>query len=137
GIPGLAADGGLRWTTPSDGWTDLGWGLDPATARPLLATAVAAEDPAALSAALLASADRLRDARLFLTGQLSATDHDREWPVELESRPDTPPRRPTLWDLPDGTGLLGALLFLPAWSQAAGDDGDDDPPRQALTVPDA
>lgn len=137
GIPGLTPDGGLRWTTPTDGWTDLGWGLDPATGRPLLATAVAAEDPAALTAALLATADRLRDARLFLAGQLSAADHDRAWPVELESRPDTPQRRPTLWDLPAGTGLLGALLFLPAWSQAAGDDGDDDPPRQALAAPDA
>ncbi|WP_046584959.1 hypothetical protein [Streptomyces mangrovisoli] len=35
---------------------------------------------------------------------------------------------------PDATGLLDALLFLPNWAFFEGDDGTDDPLRQALAV---
>lgn len=135
GLPGLSPDGGLRWTTPSDGWTDLGWGLDRASGRPSFVSRLA-PDPATFTGTALATADLLRDARAFLAGQLSAADYDRNWPVELSSRPDTPARRATFWQLPDGAGVLAALLFLPAWSSMAGDDGTDDPLRQALGVPD-
>jgi hypothetical protein len=135
GLAGLSPDGGLRWTTPSDGWTDLGWGLDRSTGRPGFVARLAPE-AATFTATALGTADLLRDARAFLAGQLSAADYDRNWPVELDSRPDTPARRPTFWQLPDNAGVLTALLFLPAWSSMAGDDGTDDPLRQALGVPD-
>lgn len=135
GLPGLSPDGGLRWTTASDGWTDLGWGIDRASGRPGFAARLA-PGPATFAAAAVATADRLRDARAFLTGQLSAADYDRNWPVELSSRDQTPARRATFWQLADGAGVLPALLFLPVWSSMAGDDGADDPVRQALAVPD-
>ena len=115
GLPGLSPDGGLRWTTPSDGWTDLGWGLDRASGRPSFVSRLA-PDPASFTGTALATADLLRDARAFLAGQLSAADYDRTWPVELSSRPDTPARRATFWQLPDSAGVLAALIFLPAWS---------------------
>ena len=45
GIPGVPPDAALRWTTRSDGWTDLGWGLDPATGTPLFVTRFTEQDP--------------------------------------------------------------------------------------------
>jgi hypothetical protein len=146
GLPGLAPDSVLRWSTQSDGYTDLGWGLDEATGVPRFVPRLA-PDPTTFPARATATADYLAAARLFLAGELDAAGFDRDWPVELSSGRENPPRRSTFFDLPaldtppdpdrdpvDATGLLDALLFLPNWSSLGGDDGSDDPVRQALAV---
>ncbi|WEO92976.1 hypothetical protein A6P39_002095 [Streptomyces sp. FXJ1.172] len=163
GLPGLPPDGVLRWTTSGDGWTDLGWGLDEETGVPKFVSRLA-PDPVAFPARASATADYLHAVHAFLAGELDAESYDRAWPVELSSGRETPPRRSTFFDRPDGvgrpneapapptpgddgvppnlenqpppdaTGLLDALLFLPNWSSFEGDDGADDPLRQALAV---
>jgi hypothetical protein len=132
GIPGLAPDAKARWTTRSDGWTDLGWGRDPATGVPLFVPVLAPEGTAVQEKAL-ATADYLLAVRSFLAGDLAAADFDRDWPVELSSGRETPPRRATFWSI-EGTELFDALLFLPNWAFMDGDDGGDDPLRAALAV---
>lgn len=148
-LAGLTPDGALRWTTRSDGWTDLGWGPDEITDAPAFVDRLT-PDPTAFPARALATAEYLQAVRSFLAGQLDAAGYDQAWPVELSSGRETPPRRSTFFDLepppdipdtpeaeagpPDATGLLDALLFLPNWSSLGGDDGEDDPLRQALAV---
>ncbi|SNX55704.1 hypothetical protein SAMN06272735_0130 [Streptomyces sp. TLI_55] len=174
GLPGLAADGMLRWTTSGDGWTSLGWGLDDRTGVPEFVTRLT-PDATAFPARAAATADYLGAVRAFLAGRLDAAGFDAAWPVELSSGRETPPRRSTFFDLPgvqaeepgqgggqpqdgddappedddttppdlppepppDASGLLDALLFLPNWTFFQGDDGEegtDDPLRQALAV---
>ncbi|BCH23325.1 hypothetical protein [Mesorhizobium sp. L-8-3] len=161
GLPGLSPDGKLRWTTRSDGWTDLGWGLDDETGAPAFVSRIT-PDPVSFPTRALNTADYLQAVRMFLAGELDAADYDRSWPVELSSGRDTPPRPSTFFDLPgvgdeppdngeeppetpedgevlpepppDASGLLDALLFLPNWAFMDGDDGEDDPLRQALAV---
>ncbi len=137
GIPGVPPDAALRWTTRSDGWTDLGWGLDPATGTPLFVTRFT-EQAATFGAKAVATADYLRDVRAFLAGTLPAADFDHNWPVELSSGRETPPRRSTFFDLEDDTDVLSALVFIPNWAfmtgDEAGEDGSDDPVRRAFAV---
>jgi len=133
GLPGLPPDGRLRWTVRSDGWTDLGWGLDPVTGVPAFVPKLA-PDPETFGPTALATADYLRDVRAFLAGELDAAGFDRNWPVELSSGRETPPRRPTFFELPDHSGLLTALLFVPNWAFMEGDDGEGDPLRQAFAA---
>ncbi|GAA3102835.1 hypothetical protein GCM10010520_54970 [Rhizobium viscosum] len=159
-LPGLSPDGTLRWTTRSDGWTDLGWGLDDATGAPAFVPRLT-PDPVSFPIRALNTADYLGAVRTFLSGELAAADYDRSWPVELSSGRETPPRPSTFFHLPSGrgempneeepaegeephelppeespdaSGLLDALLFLPNWTFMDGDDGEDDPLRQALAV---
>lgn len=157
GLPGLLPDGELRWTFQSDGFTDLGNGLDEQTGAPRYVTRVA-PDPVAFPERATATADYFAAARHFLAGELSAADFNAQWPVLLSSTDERGPRRSTFFDLPaldtappadlpedqdpntpqppkDATGLLDALLYLPAWSAQGGDDGDGDPLRAALAVP--
>lgn len=99
GLPGLPPDGVLRWTTGSDGWTDLGWGLDEATGVPAFVPRLA-PDPVGFPARASATADYLAAVRAFLAGELDAEGYDRAWPVELSSGRETPPRPSTFFDLP-------------------------------------
>ncbi|GGW39073.1 hypothetical protein [Streptomyces griseoloalbus] len=99
GLPGLSPDGMLRWTTRSDGWTSLGWGLDQETGVPEFATRLC-PDPEAFPARATATADYLDAVRAFLAGELDAEAFDLQWPVELSTGRDTPPRRSTFFDLP-------------------------------------
>ncbi|NUS26658.1 MAG: hypothetical protein HOV92_20855 [Streptomyces sp.] len=99
GLPGLAPDGMLRWTTSGDGWTSLGWGLDDGTGVPGFVTRIT-PDATAFPARATATADYLGAVRAFLAGQLDAAAFDAAWPVELSSGRETPPRRSTLFDLP-------------------------------------
>ena len=137
GIPGLPPDGELRWTTRSDGWTDLGWGLDPETGVPLFVDRFAAEAET-FAAKAVATADYLGAVRAFLAGTLPAAEFDRQWPVELSSGRETPPRRGTFWNLENDHGLLDALVFVPNWAFMDGDDTEDgttdDPVRRAFAV---
>jgi len=103
GMPGLPPDGVLRWTTRGDGWTDLGWGLDEATGVPGFVSRLA-PDPVAFPARAAATADYLHAVRAFLAGELDAQSYDQAWPVELSSGRETPPRRSTFFDLPNGAG---------------------------------
>ncbi|WP_248960023.1 hypothetical protein [Sphaerisporangium perillae] len=165
GLPGLPPDGTLRWTTRSDGWTDLGWGLDEATGVPAFMSRLT-PDPVTFPARVLATADYLRAVRAFLAGELDAASYHRDWPVGLSSGGEPPRRRDTLFDLPDAAApapgrtpqddgetppdeggspegtdeppdvseVLTALLYLPNWAFMDGDDGANDPLRQALAV---
>lgn len=153
GLPGLPPDGVLRWTTRSDGWTDLGWGLDEATGVPAFVPRLT-PDPVSFPARALATADYLHAVQRFLAGELDAATYDRDWPVELSSGRETPPRPSTFFELPaidddlpgdggepqaeepppDASGLLDALMFLPNWAFMNGDEGEDDPLRRALVV---
>ncbi|MEU0084739.1 hypothetical protein [Streptomyces sp. NPDC006274] len=99
GLPGLPPDGVLRWTTGSDGWTDLGWGLDEATGIPAFVSRLT-PDPVGFPARASATADYLAAVRAFLAGELDAESYDRAWPVELSSGRETPPRPSTFFDLP-------------------------------------
>ncbi|MET0765450.1 MAG: hypothetical protein ABWY29_11330 [Blastococcus sp.] len=129
GVPGLAPDGVLRWTTNSDTWIDQGWGLDDATGVPLFVPLLM-PGPAFLPR-LLATADHLRAVQAFLAGEQDAAAYDSDWPV-LRSDGEPAPRRSTLWELPPDSGLIEALLFLPNWAFMEGDEGDADPVREAL-----
>jgi hypothetical protein len=99
GLPGLAPDGALRWTTSGDGWTSLGWGLDERTGVPAFVPLLT-PDKDAFPARASATADYLGAVRAFLAGELDAESYDRAWPVELSSGRETPPRRSTFFDLP-------------------------------------
>ena len=103
GLPGLTPDGVLRWTTRSDGWTDLGWGLDDATGVPAFVPRLT-PDPDSFPARALATADYLRAVRAYLAGELDAATYDRDWPVELSSGRETPPRPSTFFELPAVAG---------------------------------
>ncbi|MFI9766220.1 hypothetical protein ACIHJG_05055 [Streptomyces sp. NPDC052415] len=99
GLPGLPPDGVVRWTTNSNGWTSLGWNLDEDTGVPEFVTRLA-PDPEAFPARATATADYLGAVRAFLAGELDAQTYDQEWPVELSTGRETPPRRGTFFDLP-------------------------------------
>ncbi|MFB6768191.1 hypothetical protein [Streptomyces sp. NPDC056337] len=99
GVPGLPPDGLARWTTTSDGWTSLGWSMDEATGVPEFVTRLT-PDSEAFPARATATADFLGAVRAFLEGDLEATAYDAEWPVELSTGRETPPRRSTFFDLP-------------------------------------
>ncbi|MET9734627.1 hypothetical protein ABZZ79_29520 [Streptomyces sp. NPDC006458] len=99
GVPGLAPDGALRWTTTGDGWTSLGWNTDPKTGAPEFVTRLA-PDPEAFPARAAATADYLGAARAFLAGELDAEAYDLQWPVELSTGREIPPRRSTFFELP-------------------------------------
>ncbi|GGT03053.1 hypothetical protein GCM10010271_00970 [Streptomyces kurssanovii] len=103
GLPGLDPEGVLRWTTGSDGWTDLGWGLDEATGIPAFVPRLT-PDAAGFPARASATADYLAAVRAFLAGELDAESYDRSWPVELSSGRETPPRPSTFFDLPAVAG---------------------------------
>ncbi|MBB5926761.1 hypothetical protein [Streptomyces echinatus] len=103
GVPGLPADGVLRWTTSADGWTDLGTGLDATTGVPVFVQRLT-PDPVAFPAKASATADYIRAVRTFLSGELDAESYDRAWPVELSSGRETPPRPSTFFDLPSAAG---------------------------------
>lgn len=99
GLPGLPPDGTVRWTTRSDGWTSLGSGLDKETGVPEFVTRLC-PDPEAFPARATATADYVGAVRAFLAGESDAEAFDREWPVELSTGRQVPPRRSTFFDLP-------------------------------------
>lgn len=99
GLPGLPPDGLARWTTTSNGWTSLGWSLDEATGVPEFVTRLS-PDPESFPARAAATADYLGAVRAFLAGELAAEAYDMEWPVELSTGREAPPRRSTFFDLP-------------------------------------
>ncbi|MET8289444.1 hypothetical protein ABZV80_29990 [Streptomyces sp. NPDC005132] len=98
GLPGLPPDGMVRWTTSGDGWTSLGWGLEEATGVPGFVTRLA-PDPVAFPARATATADYLGAVRAFLAGELEAEAYDLQWPVELSTGREVPPRRSTFFEL--------------------------------------
>ncbi|GAB2892343.1 hypothetical protein GCM10027074_70620 [Streptomyces deserti] len=129
GLPGLAPDGVLRWTTSGDGWTDLGWGLDEATGIPGFVSRLT-PDPDAFPSRASATADYLGAVRAFLAGELDAESYDRAWPVELSSGRETPPRRSTFFDLPATGGETPGEVEQPGEEEGGVPPEDEEAPPE-------
>jgi hypothetical protein len=135
GLPGLPPDGVLRWTTGSDGWTDLGWGLDEATGVPAFVPRLT-PDPVGFPARASATADYLAAVRAFLAGELDAESYDRAWPVELSSGRETPPRPSTFFDLPTVGGEVPDESGEPTEDGAPPAEGSAPTPEDGVPPPD-
>ncbi|MEV0174614.1 hypothetical protein AB0I00_26285 [Streptomyces sp. NPDC050803] len=132
GLPGLPPDGMVRWTTDSNGWTSLGWGLDEATGVPEFVTRLS-PDPEAFPARATATADYLGAVRAFLAGELDAEAFDLEWPVELSTGREIPPRRSTFFDLPMPADEPVGEGEVPPEGEGPVEGGDEVPPEDEET----
>ncbi|KUN95861.1 hypothetical protein AQJ84_22050 [Streptomyces resistomycificus] len=136
GLPGLPPDGALRWTTSGDGTTFFGWSLDDRTGTPDFVPRLT-PDPDAFPARATATADYLGAVRAFLAGELDAENYDLQWPVELSTGREIPPRRSTFYDLPAAEEEAPGEETPPPEDGQAPEDGEAPPDLQPETPPDA
>ncbi len=114
-LAGVPPDGALRWTTPTDAWTDMGTDTQPPKGLPDFVIRMTQGHEGFASAAA-ATADYLHAIQAFLAGELSAAEYDQAWPVLRSDDSEVGPRRTTFFDMPEGSGLLEAVVSVRNWA---------------------
>lgn len=127
-LGGVAPDSALRWSRVRGSTPVVIGGLDNIGKRgpdgvPVFVSALAAGHESFLDAAR-ATAEYFDAVRTFMAGELSvaaAQAYHAAWPVQRADG-ETPTRRTTFIDMPDGAGLLEGLVCVTNWAFPEPDD---------------